>query len=200
MGIVFSSLKITKKRAGIGLLFFCLFLCSFPCDAIDREQYANKLANRAIRYSKTEDKKQLAVQLINKAISLQPGNLELYYKRGFILGRAGRYDLAIKTFNKLVPKKQFPHAVRFRGDCFMALGYYKRAAADYSKFLKKYPKDGKVWSYLVEALALMGDRSSAMAAAQKGIMAGSHWTKRLEVLYGQLASGQGIEPHQPLSN
>ena len=73
-------------------------------------------------------------------------------------------------------------------------------ANDYSVFLGRASKDGKVWSFLVEFLALMGKKEAALSAARKGIATGSHWGARLRTLQKQILMGEKNTPHNPLSN
>lgn len=158
------------------------------------------LVAQAEQYSRQDGKESLALKYINAAIKLQPKREDLYYRRAFILGRAGQYIYAIKEFNRFVKSSRYPHAVRFRGDCFMALGDYKQAAKDYSVFLKSAPMDGKVWSYLAEALIFMGARQAALDAIAKGMTTESHWSERLQELRESILLNKTIKPHKPLSN
>jgi predicted Zn-dependent protease len=82
----------------------------------------------------------------------------------------------------------------------MALGYYQKASEDYLVFLRRAPKDGKVWSYLVEAYALMKRSDLALAAINRGLATGSHWSGKLKELQMQIMMGQKITPHRPFSN
>ncbi len=168
--------------------------------AATREERAEQFAEQAAQYSRQEGKQFLAVAYINRAIKLQPKRVELYYKRAFILGRVGQYALAISDFNRFVNNRKYPHAIRFRADCFMALGMLQKAVEDYTAFLRFDPKDGKVWSYLTESLALMGRKDLALDAARKGLATGSHWSKRLRELQRKVLLGEMITPHKPFSN
>lgn len=181
------------------LIIISLFGCT-SLQAATRQEIADRLAEQADQYSRQIGKQYLAIPYINKAIELQPKRTDLYYKRAFIFGRAGRYGNAINEFNKFVNNRKYPHAIRFRADCFMALGMFQNAAKDYTIFLRFDPKDGKVWSYLTEALALMGRKYLALGAAEKGLATGSHWSKRLNELKRKILLGENITPHKPLSN
>ena len=167
--------------------------------AVTVQQKVNTLTSQAIKYSK-QGKGLQALQYINQAIKIQPRNQNLYYQRAFILGRAGIYSKAIQEFTRFSQMKGYPHAIRFRADCFMAVDDMRSAVKDYLTFLRKESKDGKVWSYLAEAYALMGDTRSALAAVNKGLSTGSHWSGRLNSLKGQILRGEKIIPHKPLSN
>jgi len=162
-------------------------------------EYVDQLAKQAV-YESKQGNYSMAFQYINKAIGIQPKRIDLYYDRAFIIGRAGNYGGAIKAFSRFVSGKGFPHAIRFRADCYMAIGMYERAAKDYMSFLKNDPRDGKVWSYLAESLALAGNTKAALGAAQKGLATQSHWSKRLMILQKQILAGKLIVPHKPLTN
>ncbi len=182
------------------VLISIVFLGCIPSQAATRQERADNFAKQADQYSRQKGKHFLAIAYINNAIKLQPKRADLYYKRAHILGRIGQYARAIKDFNRFVNSRKYPHAIRFRADCFMALGMFQNAVNDYTVFLRGAPKDGKVWSYLTEALAFMGRRDLALDAARKGLKTGSHWSKRLSELRRKILSGESITPHKPLSN
>ncbi|WP_282755067.1 tetratricopeptide repeat protein [Desulfuromonas thiophila] len=144
----------------------------------------------------------IAFQLYEQAIRMAPANIGLYYQRAGLYGKAGYYPNAIKDLNRVIQTapQQFSHAVRFRADAFMALGYHQKASQDYMLFLRNASKDGKVWSYLAEAYALQGQKQKALEAVRHGLAAGSHWSGRLKTLQMQILSGQKITPHKPFSN
>jgi len=158
------------------------------------------LVEKAEQYSRQPGKGPLALSYMNKAIQLQPGNKDLYYRRAFVMGRIGAYSAAIQEFSRFVNMRGYGHAVRFRGDCFMALSDFRSASRDYLAFLRKAPGDGKVWLYLAESLALMGDRRSALEAVDRGLATGSHWSKALQNMKTKIMTNQMIKPHKPLSN
>lgn len=192
-------LMIAAAMAGLVLGAFQTAL------ATSVEKKATALVNNAMVYSK-DGKHFLAIKTVNQAIALQPNNLDFYYRRAFIWGRAGNYVNAIQDFNLIIKhdsvkdKKRFSHAHRFRADCYMGLGNMQKAVEDYSNFLRRAPRDGKVWSYLVEAYALMGRNDLALLAVKKGLSTGSHWSGRLEFLQQQILSDERIIPHKPLTN
>lgn len=186
----------------LSLVFLIIFgvLCVSYADAITRQEYAHKLISQARQMSKQKGKEFLALSYANEAVKAYRQDLNIRYERAFILGRTGLYEDAIREFSMFMKLKGFPHAVRFRADCYMALGDMQRAAIDYKAFLKSESRDGKVWSYLVEALVLSGQREAALAAANKGIATGSHWTGRLQNLQKKILLGEKIVAHKPLSN
>jgi predicted Zn-dependent protease len=158
------------------------------------------LVEKADRYSRQPGKGELALSYMNKAIQLQPGNKDLYYRRAFVMGRIGAYSAAIQEFSRFVNMQGYDHAVRFRGDCFMALNDFRSASRDYLAFLRKAPGDSKVWLYLAESFALMGDKKSALEAVDRGLATGGHWSKALQNMRIKIMTDQRIIPHKPLSN
>lgn len=190
-----------KPRYNFSILVVCcLFLLnSIPLSASGNS--VNSFVRNADAYFK-QGNYFLAVNFYDRSIKISPNDIELYYKRAFALGKSKQYGKAIKDFSLVIKKakKDFPHAYRFRADCFMALGYMQRASKDYLAFLRILPKDGKVWSHLAEAYALMGRADLALKAIRRGLATGSHWEKRLKNLQIKILSGAKIKPHAPFSN
>lgn len=148
----------------------------------------------------------MAIKSFDQAMKLQPNNLTLYYERASMSGRAGYYMNAINDYTTVINqdglsgKNSFSHAPRFRADCYMAVGNYPGAIQDYNSFLRGAPDDGKVWSYMAEALSLSYRNDLALTAIQRGLATNSHWSKRLKDLQRQIMTGERIKPHKPLSN
>ena len=190
---------------GRKLRIFLLTLCWLSLGAVVVAANTNPQIEALVRnadiYSK-QGNHVVALQLLDQAIRISPGDLGLYYKRAGMYGDAGHYVNAIKDLNQVINRgnNKFPHAIRFRADCFMALGYYQKASEDYLAFLRKAPKDGKVWSYLVETYALMGRKQLALQTVNKGLATNSHWSGKLKKLQVQIMTGQKITPHKPFSN
>ena len=192
---------IVMKKILVFLLAVGCLALGQEVSAANRNPRIEALVRNADAYSK-QGNSAVALQLYEQAIRMDPGNLNLYYKRAGVYGDAGHYVNAIKDLNQVINrgKGKFGHAIRFRADCFMALGYYQQAVADYLAFLRIAPKDGKVWSYLVEAYAQMGQKQLALQAVNKGLATNSHWSDKLKKLRIQVMTGQRIKPHKPFSN
>lgn len=180
-------------------IFFMILIFSGEINAASLDEKVNFLAAHAIKYSKTGNYS-LAINYINKAIKIQPERMELQYQRALIFGRAGYYPHAIKELSRFVNNQNYSHAVRFRADCYFAINQIGRAVKDYKTFLRNAPNDGKVWSYLAEALYTGGDKNGALKAVIAGLKTKSHWEKRLLELQEKILLNQSIEPHTPLSN
>jgi len=148
----------------------------------------------------------MSAKLYSQAIRISPGNSDLYYLRAFSWGKSGNYGFAIKDFTYVINqdraerKSRYPHAPRFRADCYVAIKAMPQAVKDYHDFLRRESKDGKVWSYLAEAYYLMGRSDLALKAIAKGITTGSHWEGKLKEMRTKILLGKKILPHKPLSN
>jgi len=183
------------------ILILCSFLLLFNVYSACSETKLDNFVRNADIYFK-QGNYFIAINMYDRAIKMNPNNIELYYKRASALGKSKQYGRALKDLSLVIrkAKNNFPHAIRFRADCYMALGYIQRASKDYLVFLKSLPKDGKVWSYLGETYALMGRTDLALKAIRRGLATGSHWEKRLKNLQMEILSGTKIKPHVPFSN
>lgn len=192
---------VFRRNICILLMFFFFLPLVGVAGAANGNPRIDALVRNGNAYSK-QGNHVVALQLYDQAIRMSPGDLDLYYKRAKVHGDAGHYINAIKDLNQVINqgKGRYGHAVRFRADCFMALGYYQKAADDYQAFLRNAPKDGKVWSYLAETYALMGQKQRALQAVNMGIATNSHWSGKLKKLRMQIMTGQKLTPHKPFSN
>lgn len=188
-----------------------IFICS--CCVVSEPSFAQSgtmqqnvkiLVAKAEQSLRHESQKHLAVNYINRAIKLQPLNLELHYKRAFILGRLKLYHEAIKSLNFVMAndpnRKKFPSALKYRAECFAAIGNYERAVSDYRKMLSRGRGGGKIWYYFAELLWFMGDHSQALSAIDKGLITESHWRGKLLQLRRKILTGQKAQLHTPFSN
>jgi len=158
-------------------------------------------ANQCLRH---ESRKHLAVDYINRAVKLQPRNLQLYYKRAFIYGRLKYYTEAIKNLDFIVrsdPRAlRFPSALKYRAECYAAIGVYGKAVTDYRTLLKHSSESGKVWFYYAELLWFLGDRQQALKSIDKGLKVKTHWRSKLIALRKNVIAGQRVQLHTPFSN
>ncbi|SHJ56625.1 Tetratricopeptide repeat-containing protein [Malonomonas rubra DSM 5091] len=192
------------NKSFIVVIVFFLLAQFAPVDAITRQQYAHNLASLAEKMSKQEGKEFLAISYINEAIKAQPSNLGMYYKRAAIYSRAGLNAEAIKDLNLILKNdplgKKFPSTLKYRAECFAALGSYQKALSDYQTFLRKAPKSGKVWYYYAELLWFVGDREKALQAINSGLRTGSHWEKKMRSLQTKILDNKKVKLHKPFSN
>jgi tetratricopeptide (TPR) repeat protein len=196
--------RICKYICPQTTLLLLLILLSSPAAVRANDQVGVLVGNAQI-YSKQGNYPK-AIKSFDKAMKLRPNDLALHYERASMSGRAGYFMNAIKDYTYVINQDGlsgggiFSHAPRFRADCYMAIGNYQGAIQDYNTFLRGAPGDGKVWSYMAEALSLSFRNDLALAAIRRGLATESHWSKRLKVLQRQIMTGEKIKPHKPLSN
>lgn len=176
--------------------------------AVKLEQKVHLLLVNAENYSK-KGNHEFALKMCKEAIRLQPQNLDAYYRRGFVLGRAGAFVPAIRDFTLVLKQDEknerlrFPAVRKFRADCFVAIGHLQNAIDDYSVMLKRDARSdgsGKIWFYLAETFALMNRTGSALNAIKNGCATGSHWCDKMKILQKKILTGERIVPHKPFSN
>ncbi len=171
-------------------------------EAISQE--VKKLVANADQCLRQESRKHLAIGYINRAIQLQPTNLQLYYKRAFIYGKLKYYTEALKNLDFVIrndpARRKFPSALKYRAECYAAIGDYEKALADYRTFLRKSRKAGKIWYSYAELLWFLGDREQALGAVENGLRTGSHWQSKLESLRNKIITGTRVQLHTPFSN
>ena len=197
-------LSVSKYFCVFWLL--CLVLLTDSTFAITRQEYVNDLVSKASHYSRQEGKSFLAINYINEAVKLQPGNLNIYYKRAFIYGRLGLYTESIKDLNFILRsksgRKKFTSALKYRAECYSAIGEYARAIADYKRMInnRTTKKSGKMWYYYAELLWFIGNKGEALKAVNIGLKTGSHWVGKIKTLENKILSGERVKLHRPFSN
>ena len=189
----------------IVLLIISIIINVSETNALTFDQKVQTLLSRA-KYLSRKGHHQMALKFCNEAIKLQSNNLEGYYVRGFVFGRMEVYKAAIENFSLVIKKDErnkklkFPGARKCRADCYLGLGLYKYAVKDYSIMLKRRPERGKIWYYLAETYAVMGQNKAALSAIKNGCKTESHWRRYMKVLQQKILLGEKITPHKPLSN
>lgn len=188
--------------------FLLLVVMSFSASAITRQQYVNDLISKAEQYSKQEGKSFLSINYINEAIKIQPRNLDIYFKRAAIYARLKLFTEAVKDLNLIYKNahghKKYKKAIKYRAECFAALGEYGRAIADYKTMIKngsKRGKIGKIYYYYAELLWYVGNKDEALNVIARGKRTGSHWISHMNILENKILSGIRIKKlHRPFSN
>jgi len=197
-----------RKKIFITLVVGCfLLLGTQPIMADVLSDRVSNLIKSADIYAK-QGNMVAALQLYDKAISMRPGDIGIYYQRGLMLGRAGHYARAIKDMSLVIQKdeasqrKRFPSARKYRAEGLVGLGQLQMAAEEYKAQLGQSSGDGngKIWFYLAETYALMNRSDLALDAINRGLATGSHWGEKMQDLRMKIMTGQKITPHKPFSN
>ena len=82
-----------------------------------------------------------AMTHINQAVKITSANPFMHGVRGQILQKKGKHAEAVESFNKAIKlEPRYLEAVLFRGNSYMALGEYAKAAKNYSLLISKGSK------------------------------------------------------------
>jgi tetratricopeptide (TPR) repeat protein len=183
-------------------------ICIQLCQA---ENYSGKvgyLVKCAENYTKQRNHG-MALAMYSQAIRIQPGDLELYYRRAASYGRAGYYQNAIKDLTLVINsdeisgKMRYTSARKFRAECYSALGYYEKAIADYRYMLnakESSAKIAKIYYYLAELYAFIQRNDLAITTINSGLKIKSSWSVKLNELHKKIMTGQIIKLHLPFTN
>ncbi len=121
-----------------------------------------------------EEEKIIEIQHLNKAIELDPGNLQLYVFRGIHLFHTQQYNKAIKDIektNESLPKNPEDYAMDYwmLGECYVGICDFDKAIYNFSKSIEfdpilSYPFSGHGYAYLKK-----GQLESAISDFNKAI-------------------------------
>ncbi|MDY0263344.1 tetratricopeptide repeat protein [Syntrophotalea acetylenica] len=200
-------MKLVKEILCCLLVFGLLALGAQSAMADALSDRTNALIKSADAYAK-QGNIVAALQQYDKALSMRPGDLAIYYQRGLMFGRVGHYTSAINDFSLIIQReassrrKRFPSARKYRAEGLVGLGQYQMAIEEYKAQLRQGSGagNGKIWYYLAETYALMHRNDLALDAIKRGLATGSHWSGKMENLRTKILTGQKIVPHKPFSN
>jgi tetratricopeptide (TPR) repeat protein len=95
--------------------------------------------NRGATYNR-EEKYDLAIQDLNKAIRLSPTSDIAYNDRGMAYGMKGQYEAAFKDFSKAIElNANYPEAFANRGEAYRLENKYDLALSDFNKAILMNP-------------------------------------------------------------
>jgi tetratricopeptide (TPR) repeat protein len=194
---------IIKKRDNYCILvLFFLFSFWLSTDLANADDENIKILMNQAKICLSNKNIKCSLQKINRAIFLSPNNIDCYRFRAKIWIGLKDYQNAIKDYTKILNIKpsQYPHIYYLRGDCFTELGFFKQGIMDYSKCLKHFPNDGKVWYYRARAFALSGKFANALKDINRGLATGTHHANSLIKLREAIILGKPIPYHAPASN
>jgi tetratricopeptide (TPR) repeat protein len=135
-------MNVCYKKSLIRIFGLCIvmFLSSSTVIATDNEQRATALNNSAVERIKNENY-DIAIELLNEAISLNPDNGLFYFNRGYAYEGLKEYDKAISDYTKsisLVPD-HWPSYLQ-RGTLYFLTKKCDNAVKDLGKTLELNPE------------------------------------------------------------
>ena len=110
------------------------------------------------------------MQLIRRAISLQPNYFQAYGNLGTVLNDLGKHDDAIAALRQAIAlDPNFPDAHNNLGNALKAKGHLEEAIAAYRKAIALNPNYPEPHSNLGNALTEMGQYTEAISALRRAI-------------------------------
>ncbi len=133
-------------------------------------QDATELHKTARNYMQQGDHAN-AILVLNRAVALQPGNVEISKDLALNYYYAKEYSKALDVLKPMIEKETADdHCYQIAGDAYMALDQVKDAEKIYRKGIKKVSNSGALYNELGKLLWSQGDYS-AIKQWEKGIEA-----------------------------
>jgi len=112
-----------------------------------------------------------AIDAYSNAIALNPKYGQFYLRRGGAYFSLGKYDEAIKDFNKGIDTSPIISDVFYglRGFAYFQLGNYNQAIKDYDKAIKQNPKNESAYTGRGRAYWNLGNHNKAMRDYDRSI-------------------------------
>lgn len=131
-------------------------------------QDATELHKTARNYMQQGDHAN-AILVLNRAVALQPGNVEISKDLALNYYYAKEYSKALDVLKPMIEKETADdHCYQIAGDAYMALDQVKDAEKIYRKGIKKVSNSGALYNELGKLLWSQGDYS-AIKQWEKGI-------------------------------
>jgi len=113
---------------------------------------------------------QRAVDLIGRAIAINPKHFGYYVNYGNALKQLGQLDVAVASLDKAIaikPDVAAPYAIR--GNALLELNQLDAAIASFDKALAIEPNDNEVWFYRGNALKNLNQLDAAVVSFERAV-------------------------------
>lgn len=129
------ALEARSPQAQVDLFTSCL-----DTGRLSGETKAVTFKQRAVAYMHL-GRHQLALEDVEQAVKLTPGDADVYYLRGFAYRALGQYQRAVEESNRAIGlEPNFAAAIANRAFAYQALGNVGQAKADARKARELDPK------------------------------------------------------------
>jgi len=146
-------------------------------DALKRAEDYFSRANEL--YS--EHKYEGAVEAVERAIELAPGEPKYWYNRGVYQGMAGLHREAVESFERVVSLEPAYSSAWFNmAVAYASLGMVERAIKAITSFIEKEPANGDGWFNRACYFALKRKEESALSDLKRAI--------EIDSKYGRIAA------------
>ncbi len=127
-----------------------------------KAEQALQLNNQAIKLFQSEDY-QTAIQTLNQAIALNPGEIKLYLNRGVAYSKLNSHYSAIANYNKAIQiQPRSAEAYYYRGDEYLQQGEFETALSDYNQVIQLNPNYSSAYLDRGFIYAEIGDKQKAV--------------------------------------
>jgi protein O-GlcNAc transferase len=110
---------------------------------------------------------QEGIDLVNRAIALNPKKGSFYFNLGLIHKKTGQKEEALKAFQRAAALKPQDHDAYFElGNALAKLDRFEEAAASFQTALAHKPESAEAWSELTAALRALNRAPDAIVALQ----------------------------------
>jgi tetratricopeptide (TPR) repeat protein len=112
-----------------------------------------------------------AIDVVQKALAVDPANARVNKLLGMALHRLGRHDEALAAFDRAVAHQpDFADAYGGRGDVLLDLGHHAKAVASYDHALALVPDSAADWCNRGAALQALDRHEDAVASFDRAIL------------------------------
>jgi tetratricopeptide (TPR) repeat protein len=158
-----------KKSTSFFIFFLLLSVHAFSQDAQQLQQTAKNFMLQGDFNN--------AVLVLNRAIQMNPGNVEMAKDLAFDYYMQKDYDRALVTIKPIIDGNNADdQSFQIAGDIYKALNRVKDCEKLYKKGLEKFPENGALYNELGELLGAEGDQG-AIKQWEKGIQVDPAYSK-----------------------
>jgi tetratricopeptide (TPR) repeat protein len=105
-----------------------------------------------------------AIEILTKALDLDPENSDFFFNRGFAYLEMGELDTSIDDFSKAIEISPEVYEYFFnRGNAYFDLGKYQLAVSDYDVAIKINPGDSALFNNRGNAFEKLGEIENSLA-------------------------------------
>jgi len=153
--------------------FTCLLLLiSFHAFSQDAQQLQQTAKNYMLQGDFNN-----AVLVLNRAISMNPGNIEMVKDLAFDYYLQKDYDRALMTIKPIIDGDSADdQSYQIAGDIYQALNRLKDCEKLYKKGIEKFPENGALYNELGQLLGIEGDQTD-IKQWEKGIEVDPSYSK-----------------------
>ena len=183
------------RKYFILILLFSAFLYSCSERNNTAEDWINKAQKSWDGQQYTEPRK--AIEYLNKAIQLQPNNVDTYNKRGTAYYNLGDYQRTVEDDSEAIRlSPDYADAYNNRAGAYVKLGKYKEALEDYNQAILLKPEYAIFYNNRAVVYLKQNKNKQGCLDAQKACELGDCITLRVAQTKGYCSSDTITPPKE----